>query len=260
MSATAKHSQDDKISLVKQKPLIVLLENVANIIPANDMYDSHDSDSDIEDPNTVLEDIIGSLTTYVSCLLDTVPALEMMKSSIDRKDITAMNETSFPKETRRSSKFIAQCATMADPLSIAASAATVIAMCKTIRSYAVAFTVDLKEVPQVLEDFKMSISSLTSALHHVEDLFKNQPKKLPFAEKEESRHWRDIESVVAACQRSLVRLSNELPDLEADRGRPFDELRKQLTLKLNSDTIAEIRRRQTEYTHTLQLSLVTLSL
>jgi hypothetical protein len=149
---------------------------------------------------------------------------------------------------------------MADPLSIAASITTVIAMCKTIGSYVVAFTVDLGTVPQVLEDFKTSISSLKSALRGVEDLFKNQPKKLPFAEKEESRHWRDIENVVAACHRSLVRLSNELPDLEADRNRPFDEIRKQLTLKLNSEAITEIRHRQTEYTHTLQLSLTTLSL
>jgi hypothetical protein len=149
---------------------------------------------------------------------------------------------------------------MVDPLSIAVSTGAVIAMCKTIRSYTIAFTLGLGAVPQVLEDFETNISSLTSALHGVENLFKNQPKKLPFAEKEESRHWRDIESVVAACHRSLIMLNNELPDLEANRKKPFDELRKQLMLKLRSDTITDIRRRQVEFTNTLQLSLISLSL
>jgi hypothetical protein len=149
---------------------------------------------------------------------------------------------------------------MADPLSIAASLATVIATCKGIGSYLAKFTLGLGTVPEDLQEFDGRISTLKGALYNVEAVFKDRPKRLPFAKKEESRHWQDIKSVAVACDRSLVRLRNELPRLRADSDGRLDRIRGQLMLMLNSDAITEIRLRLAEYTRTLQLSLTTLSL
>lgn len=62
---------------------------MVDVIPGeNEVYDAEDSDSDSENVDTGFNNVIDSLTTYINCLLDSVPSLEQAA-----KDFVEFDET-----------------------------------------------------------------------------------------------------------------------------------------------------------------------
>ena len=146
-----------------------------------------------------------------------------------------------------------------DPLSIAATSCSIAAVCGTLLSYVSKFVTDTAQVPQTLEEFKTSITTLSMVLSNIDHVLSSRPKQLPFAQEEERKHWKDVRNVLEACNGCLYRLKNELPELP-DNHKILAQTRAQLDLNLKSNVIIQIRRHISSYTQILQLSLTTMTL
>src|SRR5580700_5036212 len=99
-----------------------------------------------------------------------------------------------------------------DPISIAASACSIAALCGTIITVVRRFAVGVQSADQALEEFRTSVSTLQGVLTQIEFLIKRKLKQLPFAQSQERKHLQDIKNVLKACHRCLHRLKDELPD------------------------------------------------
>jgi chromosome segregation ATPase len=147
-----------------------------------------------------------------------------------------------------------------DPLSIAASACGIAALCGTIISRIGTFCADIKALPQNLEEFTTNISTLRSALEGVDHVVSKGPKHLVFAQKQERKHWQDVKNVLEACNNCLYKLRKEIPELPADKHRLLQQARIQLEVTLKSNVVMQIRGHISSYTQVLQLSLTTMTL
>ncbi|KFY22705.1 hypothetical protein V493_06384 [Pseudogymnoascus sp. VKM F-4281 (FW-2241)] len=146
-----------------------------------------------------------------------------------------------------------------DPLSIVASACGIAGLCGNIIVHVSQFIVDSREVSQSINDFRTNITILEAVLYKVQVTVEKSPKQLPFAQKEELEHWKEIDNVLEACRESMERLKNMLPE-PFKNGKPTVLVRKQLEMCLKSDVVVQIRGHITTYTQLLQLSLATITL
>jgi hypothetical protein len=147
-----------------------------------------------------------------------------------------------------------------DPLSIAASSCAIAGLCGTIIVGVGRFMVGVKEVPQSLAEFNGSITVLSGVLSKVESVVRQKPKRLPFAQQQEQKHWQDIKDVLEACSRCLYKLKQELPDAPKGDPKLLNQMLMQLDLTMKSNLFIEIRGHISSYTQVLQLSLTTMSL
>lgn len=148
-----------------------------------------------------------------------------------------------------------------DPLSIAASACSIANMCGTVIFKVSQFVIDTRSLPQALEDFNTNITSLQTVLKNIDATVIKRPKQLPFAKKQERKHWGDIKNVLEACNDCVYKLDNELPEMRENASQSFAaQARKQLTMSLNSNVVLQIRGHISSYTQILQLSLTTITL
>jgi len=147
-----------------------------------------------------------------------------------------------------------------DPLSIAASACGIAALCGTIVSKVTRFLGDVQTVPETLNEFKTSISALQDALNKIDCIVSKKPKQLLFAQKQERKHLQDVQNVLGATNNCLYKLHREIPEAPTDNIRIPQQARIQLELSLKSNAIIQIRGHIASYTQILQLSLITLSL
>ena len=147
-----------------------------------------------------------------------------------------------------------------DPLSIAASACGIAALCGNIIATVGKFIVDTKSIPQTLEEFNTSITTLRTVLNNIDCVLCNRPKHVLFIQKQESKHWQDVKNVLEACNSCLHKLKNEIPELPTDKQRSLQQARIQLELTLKSNVVLQIRGHISSYTQILQLSLTTVTL
>jgi hypothetical protein len=149
---------------------------------------------------------------------------------------------------------------MMDPVSIAASACGIAALCGTIITNVGTFVADTKSLPQTLDEFATSITALRTVLNNVDCVVSRRPKHLHFAQKQERKHWQDIRNVLEACNSCLYRLKNEIPELPTENHKLLQQARCQFEMKLKSNVVLQIRGHISSYTQILQLSLTTMSL
>lgn len=147
-----------------------------------------------------------------------------------------------------------------DPLSIAASACSIASLCGTMIMNISRFVTDARSIPQTLEEFTSTITSVKTVLTNIEVVVRKRPKTLPFAQKQERKHWSDIKNVLEACTGCLYRLQNELPLERDDSHKPLVQARLQLEMSLKSNVVTQIRGHLTTYTQVLELSLTTMTL
>jgi hypothetical protein len=147
-----------------------------------------------------------------------------------------------------------------DPISIAASACGIATVCGTIVINVSKFIIDSRSIPQSLEDFTTSISTLQTTLNNIDTTVSGRPKQLPFAQKQERKHWSDVDNVLKACNGCLYKLNNELPMLREGGSRSLAQARAQLEMSLKSNVVLQIRGHISSYTQILQLSLTTMTL
>jgi hypothetical protein len=147
-----------------------------------------------------------------------------------------------------------------DPLSIAASACGIAALCGTVISNVSRFVVDVQSIPQTLDEFNRSISALKTVLNNIECVISKKPRHVLFAQKQEHKHWQDVRNVLEACNNCLYKLGHEIPEPPTDNHRMLQQARIQLELSLKSNIVVQIRGHITSYTQILQLSLTTMSL
>jgi hypothetical protein len=146
-----------------------------------------------------------------------------------------------------------------DPLSIAASACGIAALCGTIITVVGRFAVGIRSADQALEEFRTSVSTLQGVLTQIEFLIKKKFKQLPFAQRQERRHLQDIKNVLEACHSCLYRLKDELPD-PGETSTTLQKARIQWGLNMKSTVFIEIKAHLASYTQVLNLSLTTMSL
>ncbi|OBT73571.1 hypothetical protein VF21_07630 [Pseudogymnoascus sp. 05NY08] len=146
-----------------------------------------------------------------------------------------------------------------DPLSIVASACGIAGLCGSITIHISQFVIDSRNVCQSINDFRTNITILEAVLYKVRVTVGKSPKQLPFAQKEEQEHWKEINNVLDACRDSMERLKSVLPE-PPKNGKPAASVRKQLEMCLKSDVVMQIRGHITTYTQLLQLSLATITL
>lgn len=146
-----------------------------------------------------------------------------------------------------------------DPLSIVASACGIMGLCGTIIVHISQFVIDSRDVSQSITDFRTNITLLEAVLYKVQVTVGKCPKRLPFAQKEELEHWKEIKNVLDACRDSMERLKNVLPE-PVETGRPTVLFCQALETRLKSNVVMQIRGHITTYTQLLQLSLATITL
>lgn len=146
-----------------------------------------------------------------------------------------------------------------DPASILASACGIAGLCGSVIFHVSQFIVDSREVNQSINDFRTNIRILKAVLYKVQETVEKCPKQLPFAQKEELEHWKEIDNVLEACKESMERLKNVLPE-PLKNGKATGLVRKQLEMCLKSDVVMQIRGHITTYTQLLHLSLATITL
>jgi hypothetical protein len=146
-----------------------------------------------------------------------------------------------------------------DPISIGASACSIAAVCGAIISTVSKFAVDTIAVPQTLEEFNTSIITLRTVLNNIDHVVSKRPKQLFFAQKQERKHWQDVQNVLEACNNCLYKLKNQLPE-PPESHKILQKARAQLELNLSSNVITQIRGHISSYTQILQLSLTTMTL
>jgi hypothetical protein len=145
-----------------------------------------------------------------------------------------------------------------DPLSIAASACSVAALCGTVIKVVGRFAVGVRSADQALEEFRTSVSTLQGVLTQIGLLIKKF-KQLPFAQRQEREHLQDIKNVLEACRSCLCRLKDELPD-PREISTTLQKARIQWGLIVKSTVFIEIKAHLVSYTQVLNLSLNTMSL
>jgi hypothetical protein len=145
-----------------------------------------------------------------------------------------------------------------DPVSIVASACGIADLCGTIIVNISQFVIDSRNVCQSINDFRTNITILEAVLVKVQVTVGKGPKRLPLAQ-QELGHWKEISNVLDACRISMESLKRELPE-PFENGRPTVNFRKELEMRIKSNTVVQIRGHITTYTQLLQLSLTTITL
>ncbi|KAF6809424.1 ankyrin repeat protein [Colletotrichum sojae] len=140
---------------------------------------------------------------------------------------------------------------MADPLSIAAFAITMVGVAYKIVEGAEKFM----EIDANIRDFRETIRNLYAALRNVARILEQHPTQLPF----EREHHQDIYRILKSCSLTLERLRSALPELAANAG-PIDRAVASFKATLKTSVVRDLVSHVTSYTQVLQLSLITLSL
>ncbi|KAL2752086.1 hypothetical protein ACRALDRAFT_213564 [Sodiomyces alcalophilus JCM 7366] len=142
-----------------------------------------------------------------------------------------------------------------DPLSISAFVISLVGITAKFSESAGRFSIDQSFLPDDINDFKVTISSLHSALRSIATELDNNRPELP----SEKAHRQDIFRILKSCEASLKKLGQLLPELGENPG-PLDRARQSLLMSLKRNVIQNLLSHISSYTEVLHLSLLTLSL
>lgn len=141
-----------------------------------------------------------------------------------------------------------------DPLSAAASAASLAQLCGTIVS-ALKFIRDASNVDSAVHGLRVEIGTLGDVLSHVAETFGASPMQTSFQHKHET----DIRQLLDQCHKTLKALNQIISSLEGTKGFA-PKLSKQIKLNKVTQHITILKANIHSCTVMLQVSLMTLDM
>lgn len=123
-----------------------------------------------------------------------------------------MRPIGFLSEDKDNDKDWRICCSVMDPLSIAASAASIAGLCGKILVSSAKFVEATGNVDDIFNGLNREVSTLSSVLESIGSTFKARPPQMPF----EREHWENIKNLLNRCDRTLTTLKTLLDNLDKE--------------------------------------------
>lgn len=130
-----------------------------------------------------------------------------------------------------------------DPFSISTFALGTAGTCFKLINNVARFVNDVKDAPDSISEFHRTTFVLHGALENVARALDRHRDQLPF----EADHHKDVLQILKSCDRTLNRLTKELPEI-SENASSWRSARAALELSLNSNVVQNLITHINSYT------------